>query len=369
MKILFMTDHCHLPIFHGGAEVSTDNLAHRCVQAGHEPAVLSSQSIERNWFAIKSRIRAKLSGSGCALDKVCGYPVYRVWDPAGSINRIVRHARPDIAVIKSEKGNAQLRAALAAHLPVVCYLRDIDFDFQDEALPVLQRTHFIANSKFTARVFHDRTGHDSTVIPPLVEPENYRNDGPGASVLFINPNPLKGLDVALSLAEQCPDIPFIFVESWGKLSDEEQKISADRAAKLRNIEWLKPTGDMKSLYARAKIVLAPTGALYLGKPVNLVEAWGRIATEAHFSGIPVIASNQGGLVESVGPGGILVDPNADISIWKAALRSLWDDPQRYLEVSDQALKYSQRPEIDPQKLFEDFISVCHLAAKEAARHF
>ena len=366
MKILFMTTHCHLPLFRGGAELSTDNLAHRCVRAGHEPAVLSSLSNKKTWFALKSRVQAKLWGNGFALDTVYGYPVYRAWELTESMNKIIQHKNPDVAVIKSERGNAQLRDALAANLPVVCFVRDIEFDARDFDIPFVQRVHFITNSQFTARVLRDRTGLGSTVVTPLVEPDNYRNTAPGNAVLFINPHPLKGLDVALTLAEQCPDIPFIFVESWGILSDEEKKIIARRTAKLRNIEWLKPTGDMKSLYTRAKIVLAPSGAPYMGKPVNWIEAWGRIATEAHFSGIPVIASDQGGLPESVGSGGILVDTNADISLWKAALRSLWDDPQRYAEVSSQALKYSQRPEIRPDKLLEDFLAVCQAAASGQA---
>lgn len=359
-----MTSHSHLPIFRGGSELTTDNLAHRCIHAGHEPAVLSRLSRKKTWFLLKGRIKGKLSGNGFVLDHVCGYPVYRVWNYIEATNHIAQHSKADVAVIQAGEQNPLALAALAANIPVVFYLHDVEFNFQDEELPILEQAHFIANSKFTARVFHERTGRGSTIIPPLVEPENYRNAAPGDAVLVINPNPLKGLDVALTLAEQCPDIPFTLVESWG-LTEEVRNFSQARSAKLHNIEWLKPTGDMKSLYARAKIVLAPSGAPYMGKPVDWIEAWGRIATEAHFSGIPVIASNQGGLPESVGPGGILVDPNAGISIWKAALRSLWDDPQRYLEISDQALKYSQRPEIDPQKLFEDFISVCRSAVNSS----
>ncbi len=362
MKILFLTSHCHLPILFGGVELTTDNLAHRCMRAGHEVAVLSSLGKGNDWFSFKSRMRTKFLPIGLAADGVCGYPVHRVWDPVKSVGGIAQYRKPDVAIIQFGAQNSLAHAALTAHIPIVYYLHDTRFDFKAADRPILERGRFIANSGFTARALHDRTDCGSVIIPPLVEPENYRNDRPGGAVLFVNPNPLKGLDVALTLAEQCPDIPFIFVENWGTLSDEEQKISAGRAAKLGNIEWLKPTGDMKSLYARAKIVLAPSGAPHMGKPVDWIESWGRIATEAHFSGIPVIASNQGGLPESVGPGGILVDPNADISLWKAALRSLWDDPQRYAEVSSQALKYSQRPEIQPQKLFEDFIATCQSAA-------
>jgi len=361
MKLLFLTSNSFLPSLRGGSELSMDNLAHNCIRVGHEPIVLSSFSKTKSWFELKSRACAKFSPNGFALDHVCGYPVYRVWNPVATVDYIVQHNKPDVAVIHAGgQKNLLAHAALAAHVPTVYYLRDISFTFHEEDRPVLEQAQFIANSNFTANIFRERTGRECAIIPPLVEPDNYRNNAPGNSVLFVNPHPWKGLDVVLTLAEQCPDIPFVFVENW-EVSEEEKRASIQRKAKLRNVEWLKPTGDMKSLYARAKIVLAPSGAPYMGKPVNFVEAWGRIATEAHFSGIPVIASNQGGLPESVGPGGTLIDTDAEISVWKAALRSLWDDPQRYLEVSLQALKYSQRPEISPQKLFDEFISICQLA--------
>ena len=38
--------------------------------------------------------------------------------------------------------------------------------------------------------------------------------------------------------------------------------------------------------------------------------FGRIAVEPQFSGIPVVASDRGGLPEAVGPGGVLIDPAA-----------------------------------------------------------
>lgn len=75
------------------------------------------------------------------------------------------------------------------------------------------------------------------------------------------------------------------------------------------------------------------------------EAYGRVATEAQVSGIPVIASNRGGLPEAVGPGSILIDPDAPIEEWVAATKRLWEDSQYYEQLSAAATVYAHRPEL------------------------
>ena len=70
-----------------------------------------------------------------------------------------------------------------------------------------------------------------------------------------------------------------------------------------------------------------------------------MATEAQVSGVPVIASNRGGLPEAVGPGGIVIDPNAPIDEWVAATKRLWEDSKYYAELSAAATAYANRPEM------------------------
>jgi glycosyltransferase involved in cell wall biosynthesis len=83
-----------------------------------------------------------------------------------------------------------------------------------------------------------------------------------------------------------------------------------------------------------------------------------VATEAQFSGIPVIATNDGGLPESVGDGGILVERNANIVEWHNALRELWDDKEKYRMYSNRARIWSQRKEINPEILANKVLNVC-----------
>src|SRR5690606_8931945 len=122
--------------------------------------------------------------------------------------------------------------------------------------------------------------------------------------------------VAFGLAERRPDIPFLFVEAW-RLSPDVRRAFRDRAARLPNVEWSERVSDMRTVYRRARIALVPSA---------WEEAWGRIVTEAQVSGIPVLASDRGGLPESVGPGGLLVDAEAPLEAWADALTRLWDDP-------------------------------------------
>ena len=105
---------------------------------------------------------------------------------------------------------------------------------------------------------------------------------------------------------------------------------------------------MRKVYRQAKLLLAPSQCL---------ETWGRVATEAHFSGIPVLASNSGGLPEAVGPGGICLPPDAPVACWIGAFSEIWDNPARYLQLSQAALEYSRRPEIAPDAIANSLIAI------------
>src|SRR3546814_11226340 len=97
---------------------------------------------------------------------------------------------------------------------------------------------------------------------------------------------------------------------------------------------------MREVYRRTHTLLAPS---------QWEEAWGRVATEAQFSGIPVLASDRGGLPEAVGPGGRVLPHAAPAAVWAAALREYWTPPTVYLEASEPALAHAARPDIDPAR--------------------
>ena len=163
---------------------------------------------------------------------------------------------------------------------MVIYLRNVEFHELAGDLRELDSALYIANSEFTARTYKEKFGIDSTVIPPTIDPVLYGTPTTGEYVTFINPYNEKGFELAVQIAGQCPDIPFLFVESW-KLADDHRASIEKTIAPLKNIKLENRTSDMKTVYGRTKILLAPS---------KWEEAWGRVASEAHCSGIPVVGS-------------------------------------------------------------------------------
>ncbi|KAK4210788.1 hypothetical protein QBC37DRAFT_447603 [Rhypophila decipiens] len=101
---------------------------------------------------------------------------------------------------------------------------------------------------------------------------------------MINPCPHKGLDILLALADNMPDIQFVVWTSWGS---EEEHI--ERMRQYSNITIEPATNNTDEIWDRIRVLIVPS---------VWFEAWGMVVTEAQLRGIPVIASNAGGLVEA-----------------------------------------------------------------------
>jgi len=214
-------------------------------------------------------------------------------------------------------------------------LHDVAIEEYGENFKAFRHTACVANSQFTAETYRQVYGIESFVIHPFIAAEQYRICTKKENVTFINPVPEKGCELALKIARLCPEIPFSFIEGWPLT--EAQRTELDRKLSgLPNVEFLRSQKDMRSIYAKCRILLVPS---------LFSETFGRVVTEAQASGIPVVSSKRGGLPESVGPGGVLLDPDGPIEAWVLAVRKLWRDEPYYLELSDAALAHSQRPEM------------------------
>jgi glycosyltransferase involved in cell wall biosynthesis len=240
-----------------------------------------------------------------------------------------------------------VNAFLEAGMHTVLYVHDVSFDkFGGRPVPH-PKLLCIANSRFTASRFMEAFGIKSHVMPPFVDEDRYRIATNRSKVVFIGLVPEKGVDLAFQLAESRPDIPFEFVESWPLQRTRFLEFKR-RAETLGNVTVRHSVANMRSIYGMAKIVLVPSVC---------EESWGRVCTEAQCSAVPVLASNRGGLPESVGPGGLLVDIDAPLAEWLAALSMLWDDAGAYRRLSEAALVHSQRREIQFSHLVDELLSL------------
>jgi glycosyltransferase involved in cell wall biosynthesis len=156
-------------------------------------------------------------------------------------------------------------------------------------------------------------------------------------VVAINCGYCKGFDIFVGLAKKLADVPFVAVRSW---SFNDTILSTLRS--LPNVEVLDPFWDMDLLWKQTKILLVPS--LWF-------EAFGLVVIEAMLRGIPVVASNVGGLpeaklgVDCVVPVNPITEldaecqykiPSQDITPWELALTKLLSDKEYYLQLAKQS---------------------------------
>lgn len=336
MRVLFATNYLHVPQGGGGGERNTHELCLALGAQGVRPAVSCHLQADRSLLSLRSRaVRKLFPGREFSCDSGLGYPTFRGWNHH-KVDEVVRRFRPDVAVVQSTHPELLIDALSPTGIPLLAYFHEVEeighLGFlRDSGIPVL------ANSEFTARRLAEVCGLQSDVVLPLVIAEQYRTQAQPKRVLFVNTTQRKGVEVAFAVARLRPDIPFEFVVNWTHKPPQLAELRA-RAAAAGNIILHPPTQDMRPVYARAKILLAPS---------QWEEAWGRVATEAHVNAIPVLGSDRGGLPQAIGPGGVILPADAPAEAWAAALGRLWDDAGAYAAASDAARAYAARGEIQP----------------------
>lgn len=358
MKILFATNHGYLPQRVGGAESSTHELILALRERSHECAVLG-QLQGNGWLGLRNGVAMRLLDRRVLSDRALGYRVHRSWDPGRAVAPVLARERPDLAVIQAGAPIALAARFVEQGLSTMVYLRDVAFHELGADPRDLPQVGYFANSRFVADSFRTRYAIGAEVIPPLFRAARYRTQRRASRhVTFINPDPIKGAEVAFAVAQLCPEIDFLFVRGW-PMSQKEDAVLVARVAGHSNITLLQRRHDMRRVYRRTKVLLVPS---------QCEEAWGRVATEAQFSGIPVVASNRGGLPEAVGPGGVVLSADASPERWAAAVRSLYRDREHYEAKSAAALEHAARPQLDPAQQITAFEAAVrtYLARSEAA---
>lgn len=178
--------------------------------------------------------------------------------------------------------------------------------------------------------------------PALGRPEN-------EFVTMVNPCAVKGIDIFLALADRMPDVRFAAVPTWGTSAADLKALEA-RA----NITILPPVDNIDELLARTRVLLVPS---------VWAEARSRIVVEAMLRGVPVVASDTGGISEAKMGVPYLIPvkpieryrsemdeqmvpvaevPPQDIAPWEQALRRLLGGRPHYEEISQASRKAALR---------------------------
>jgi glycosyltransferase involved in cell wall biosynthesis len=145
----------------------------------------------------------------------------------------------------------------------------------------------VAISRSMAEYIGHHTGRAAHVVhPPMYGEGPYPVLGRfGAGrVAMINPCAIKGVTIFAGLAARFPWFPFAALTGWGTTRADRERLAA-----LPNVELLPNVPRIRDLLAGTTVLLMPS--LWM-------EGFGLIVTEAMLHGIPVIASDSGGLVEA-----------------------------------------------------------------------
>jgi surfactin synthase thioesterase subunit/glycosyltransferase involved in cell wall biosynthesis len=204
-------------------------------------------------------------------------------------------------------------------------------------------------SHYVAGYVREWSGLDAVHVPiSLLEPDTGfpllgSYDSPYAAM--VNPCAVKGISIFLALADALPHVQFAAIPTWGTQAEEIAEMS-----KRNNITLLGQVDNIDRLLERTRVMLVPS---------VWAEARSRIVLEAMSRGIPVMASDVGGLHEaklgvpylirvnpivsykpSVDASMVPVAevPRQDTRAWREVLDRLWTDRTHWQQIASASRK-------------------------------
>ncbi|GAB4211254.1 MAG: hypothetical protein OHK0022_45600 [Roseiflexaceae bacterium] len=364
MRLLLVENLVCLPI-HGGANKANQVVLEGLAQLGHECRLIA-RSTSAQGASQRQQFQALLHEHGLVLEEagdgvdvftnggVRTFGVTDVGRMCAVLREQIRSFAPDWVLVSSEdSGQTLLETALQSAPDRVVYLAHTPqmFPFgSDSFVPsetgtalVRRVAGIIADGQRTADLVEQHTRITPAVIHPPVYgqppfPEHGRFDQ--GAVTLINPSAVKGLPIFAGLARHFRETEFAALPGWSTTAADRELL-----ASLPNVACWKPAGDIDSVLARTRVLLVPS--LYQ-------EGFGIVTVEAMLRGIPVLASDYGGLpdaklgVDYVLPVSpilryeasfdergypVAVVPPQDLRPWEAALRALLTDPAEYARVA------------------------------------
>jgi glycosyltransferase involved in cell wall biosynthesis len=293
------------------------------------------------------------------------------------VRRIIRQFTPDWILVSSEDfGYQLLREAINMAAERVIYLARTTqllpfgpraFHKSITATELLSRARAIVSvSRYVSDYISDFGGIAADTMPLpsfghgpfLTWPSS--EDG---AIVMINPCAVKGIAIFKELAEVEEHLNFAAVPTWGTTPEEIELLKT-----INNVSIWEPATDIDDIFRNTRILLVPS---------LWDDAFPKVVIEAMLRGIPVIASDVGGIREAMQGVDFLIHvnpilkyqkimdrnlipvpiiPTQDITPWRDALRRL-SVREIYHEVAQASLlsarKYISKATVET---FEEYCS-------------
>lgn len=353
LRVLYAFDRAPYPLhYSGGAERSCHELMGALAARGSPVMVVGSRRVfERAELSGEDERRLGVRALETAEDGVvydCGYPVWVLeGDFEAGLRRRMAEFAPDIVCTHLNRALSIVRLARDAGAVPVWFVRDAECFVHPEAHLQEARalgTRLMVSSPFLWNHLLTRHGVDSTVCHPLVDPVACTSPRTGDFVTMINPVVPKGVGIFARIAERMPELPFLAVEGW-KTDSEHVEQERELLRPLANVHFMPATADVREIFARTRLLLVPS--LWL-------EGFGRVALEAQWSGIPVVASRRGGLAD-FHEGIALVEEYLNPEAWVRTIRAILGDLTLYDRLSHTARRHAQRVDLSREHVVDTFL--------------
>ncbi|MBN2804451.1 MAG: glycosyltransferase [Deltaproteobacteria bacterium] len=316
IKLLIVNHRWWYPTLVNGADVANHEFARRLVTKGVEVKVLGMVAPDVDG----TTRRRNYTADGVKVQLVQS-------DFIKNLSNLIESYKPDIVLTSTQGKNSgaedverMVNIILHYSIPVVLYIHDLNpvmnlfENLKDDLAAVITNSHYMA----------DKIQEKWTIIPHVIYPvpssvtfkgSSHLTSEEGEFITFFNPLPHKGRDIVNELVNtKLKDRSFLFVE--GFMEPESHGIALLRTG---NVVHAKRSPDVASVYLMTKTLIIPS---------QWEEPFGRVALEAMYNKIPVIASNTGGLPESVGEGGLLIDDYTNPDAFEEAIIKMDDDDFR-----------------------------------------
>jgi len=356
VKITFANGRRTYPLFNGGDGISFHEILDQLYKDGNRVRAIGKIN-NQDFKETAHQVIIKLTETSLK-PKVCkktlieysqdnGYTCKLFSDETvtGQLKDELITNKPDILITQLNYSHKVIDLASTLKIPTILFIHDHHpFNF----LPIntsKKIAHVVFNSKNTSSHYKNLLKCDSSVIYPGIKFENYIcKENSREFVTCINPIEDKGGKILKEIIPKLEQTSFLLVKNWKDIDKSFYN--------MKNVTVYERQYDMRNVYSKTKILLVPS---------QWEESFARIIPEAMINRIPVIASNVGGLKESVGKGGILIDNFVSPEVWSNEITSLLSNKKTYeaifKQARDAALRYKfQNAYVKLIKLFNRIYS-------------
>lgn len=349
MKILFANGRQTYPLFQGGDCISFHHLFSQLHLDGHKilsvgklnpPHLNLSEALTVKKLS-SLKIKPKKKNSVISYLSPGGYECQLLEDKKFLVllPNIIDSFRPDIILTQLDCSEEIISIAAASGVKIIHFIHDHDPLNYLALNKSYLISHVVFNSKNTAQHFKSLLRCESSIIYPPIKLEDYIcKQREQKLITMINPTIKKGIRIVEALASKFPQEKFVLVKGWKK-----PEISDDHPS---NISIWERQYDMTLIYSQTKILLVPS---------QWEETFGRVIPEAGINRIPIVASRIGGIPESVGREGILIDDFNTPDAWCTAISQVLVSQKLCKDLGQLAFKQAKK--FDMKKIYPQLISV------------